>query len=136
VTVRDAVTFSLACDLGELERLSSLVDEFGERNGVTGKPLFDVKLALDEVVTNVICYAAASQAIVVRLTRAGAELVIEVEDDGRPFDPLRVAAPDLGAPLDDRPVGGLGIHFVRTVIDELAYRRRGDRNVLTMKKRL
>jgi len=134
--MREVVTFALACELGELERLSALLDEFGERNGVTGKPLFDVKLALDEIVTNVICYAEASQAIVVRLTRAEAELVIEVEDDGRPFDPIRVAAPDVGAPLDERRVGGLGLHFVRTVIDELAYRRCGNKNVLTMKKRL
>jgi serine/threonine-protein kinase RsbW len=57
-----------------------------------------------------------------------------VEDGGPAFDPLQQATPDLEAALDDRPVGGLGIHLVRQMMDEVAYQRTGQRNRLTMRK--
>ncbi len=59
----------------------------------------------------------------------------EISDDGVAFDPLKVPPPDLTADLESRPIGGLGVHFVKTLMDEVAYRREGDRNVLTMRKR-
>ena len=58
-------------------------------------------------------------------------LHLSVEDDGRPFDPLAHAAPDISAELDEREAGGLGIHFVRTLVQEIAYERDGGRNRLT-----
>jgi serine/threonine-protein kinase RsbW len=62
--------------------------------------------------------------------------VVEVEDDGRPFDPLLVPPPDLTLPLERRPIGGLGIHLIRSLMDEVAYARHDGRNVLKMAKRL
>src|SRR5499426_4163514 len=130
----DRATITLTNRLAELERLSSFVDQFGEQNGVGARDLFAIKLALDEVVTNVIRYAhddGGEHEIVVRLGREGGEIAAEVEDEGRPFDPLQVEAPDLTAPLEQRPVGGLGIHLVREMTDRLEYRRQGDHNVLS-----
>ena len=63
-------------------------------------------------------------------------LEAEVEDDGRPFDPLGVPAPDLQAPLPERRVGGLGIHFVRRLMSEVRYARVDGRNRLVLRKRL
>jgi serine/threonine-protein kinase RsbW len=60
----------------------------------------------------------------------------EVEDDGRAFNPLEAAAPNLDASIDERPIGGLGIHLVRSVMTSVEYRRQDGRNVLTMKKKL
>ena len=61
-------------------------------------------------------------------------VVAVVSDDGIAFDPLEVPPPDLESSLEDRPVGGLGVHFMLTLMDEVTYRREGDRNVLTMRK--
>jgi serine/threonine-protein kinase RsbW len=58
---------------------------------------------------------------------------VEVEDDGRPFNPLEAPPPDIGKPLAEREVGGLGIHLVRKMMDELEYRRENDKNLLILK---
>ena len=98
-----------------------------------------MNLALDEVVTNVIRYAhddGRQHPIVVRLALEQGVLTAQVEDDGRAFNPLDAPVPDIGAGIDDRPIGGLGIHLVRSVMTSVEYRREDGRNVLTMKKRL
>jgi serine/threonine-protein kinase RsbW len=92
---------------------------------------------LDEVVANIINHGyddTAEHQIRVTLAFDGSELGIRVEDDGRAFDPLQAPPPDLDLPLEERPVGGLGIHIVRSVMDAVEYQRDGDRNVLIMKK--
>ena len=63
-----------------------------------------------------------------------AVIEVEVEDDGRPYDPTALAPPDLSASLRDRPVGGLGMHFVRNLMSEVTYARAGDHNRLLLKK--
>ena len=62
-------------------------------------------------------------------------LAIEIADDGRAFDPLQAPAPDIGASLQDRAMGGLGIYLVRKTMDTVAYRRQDGRNVVTLTKR-
>jgi anti-sigma regulatory factor (Ser/Thr protein kinase) len=57
-----------------------------------------------------------------------------IEDNGIPFDPTVAAASEPGGELDDRPIGGLGLHLVRQSIDRMHYRRDGERNVLTISK--
>jgi serine/threonine-protein kinase RsbW/sigma-B regulation protein RsbU (phosphoserine phosphatase) len=65
---------------------------------------------------------------------AGGRLTVTVADDGIPFDPLTVAPPDTTLPLADRDVGGLGIHLVRHLVDDIIYRRIGARNETTLVK--
>lgn len=94
---------------------------------------------MDEVITNVISYAyddAQDHDIVTRLSIDNGTLVVEVEDEGRAFNPLDVPEVDLERSAGDRPVGGLGIHVVRTVMDTLDYRREHGRNILRMRKTL
>ena len=64
------------------------------------------------------------------------ELVVKVEDDGREFNPLELPEPDLEQKLEERPIGGLGIHLVRNLMDELDYKRTHNKNILTMKKKI
>ena len=60
-------------------------------------------------------------------------MTIEMVDDGKPFDPLTEApVPDVNAPMDERPIGGLGVFLVRKLMDELTYRREEGRNHLTL----
>jgi anti-sigma regulatory factor (Ser/Thr protein kinase) len=62
-------------------------------------------------------------------------VVLAVEDDGVPFNPLQAQEVDIGTPPEERRVGGLGIHIVRNVMNELKYTRQDGRNRLVMRKR-
>jgi serine/threonine-protein kinase RsbW len=102
-----------------------------------GKPRFAVELILEEVVTNVIHHAfegaptaeTESQLIAVNLGIDGNEIHLRVEDGGRPFNPLSVPRLDVCQPLMERLEGGLGIHLVRQMMNSMAYRREGERNI-------
>jgi anti-sigma regulatory factor (Ser/Thr protein kinase) len=124
----------LANELPELAPLHKAVETFAERAGMPGQRRLDLRLALEEMVVNVIRYAwdEGRHCIDVLLTHDGSELSAQVADDGRPFNPLDRPAFDLEAPLKDRPVGGMGIHTARQVTDDMAYERRGGRNVLRL----
>ena len=74
--------------------------------------------------------------IVVRLSVREGVLTAHVEDDGRAFNPLEAPAPDIDAGIDERPIGGLGIHLVRSVMSSVEYRREDGRNILIMTKQL
>ena len=96
-------------------------------------------LALEEHLTNVMNYAyedTREHEIVVRLETSASDLVIEVEDDGKPFDPTQSPEVDTSLPLDEKPIGGLGIHLIRRCMDQVGYKRQASRNVLRMVKRL
>ena len=98
-----------------------------------------MNLALDEVVTNVVRYGfeiSTGQEVAVRVETTGDDLHSEVVDGGREFNPLNAPLPDLTAALEERALGGLGIHLVRSLMDRVEYRRENAKNVLTMRKRI
>lgn len=133
----EQATLRLKNRLSELERLDGFVGDFGDAHELPAKAVFELKLALDELVTNVISYGyddSADHEIEVRLSHLGSELTAELEDDGRPFDPLSVAAPDVGQAIQERPIGGLGIYLARKATDALEYRRLDGRNLLVVRK--
>lgn len=118
--------------------MNRLVRQFGELHEVPDRTLYAVNLALDELVSNVILYGfadPAGQEIVVWLSAQDKFLDARVEDGGREFDPHTAPRPDLEAPLEKRQAGGLGIHLVRSLMDQMDYRREGSKNVLTLRKR-
>lgn len=128
-------TLALTNDLAEIERVSRLVEAFGEEHALPARVVFDVNLALDEILTNIISYAyedGTRHTITVRLRLADGRLHVEVEDDGRAFDPLTVAEPDIEGPAEDRPIGGLGLRLVRKLMTGLAYTRKEGTNVFAM----
>ena len=89
--------------------------------------------------TNIISYAYDDDAdhyVMVRVALDRDVVSVRVEDDGRAFNPLDAAPPDLRLGADERPIGGLGVHIVRSVMDTLEYQRENERNVLIMTKRL
>jgi anti-sigma regulatory factor (Ser/Thr protein kinase) len=130
----DALHLRLINDLQELRRLRDEAEAFAVRNGVPQRRRLDLRLALEETVVNVIRHAHAGgrHDIDVRLARAGNELVVRIEDHGRPFNPLGHPPFDPDTPLEQRGGGGMGIHMVRQVTDDLAYERRDGRNVLVL----
>ena len=125
--------------LTEIARLADRVTAFCAEHDVSDAVAFRINLALEEVLTNTINYGYADDAmheIAVELRQTGDCVTVEIDDDARPFDPTQAATPDLSAPLEQRRIGGVGIHFVRTMMDEVRYRRDGNRNRLTLVKRL
>jgi anti-sigma regulatory factor (Ser/Thr protein kinase) len=123
----------------DVTRVSVLLDDVARAHGLPPRAVADMQVALDEVLTNIITHGYADDAaheIRVRLTVGPDVLQAQVEDDARPFDPLAVPAPDLGAPLMERRVGGLGIHFVRKLMSEVTYALVDNRNRLVLKRHL
>ena len=121
----------------EIGRLSEAVDRFGEEHHLSADDIAAVNLALDEIVINIIAHGYDDQRehqIHVSLALEGEILTIQVEDDGKPFDPLEAPPPNLDLPIEDRPIGGLGIYIVRSTVNEIEHRREGGRNILTMQK--
>ena len=133
-------SLTLVNQLSEVSKISGFVEAFGVAERLKPDAVFSLHLALDEVVTNVIRYAhdddGRAHPIVVRLALERDVLTAQVEDDGRAFNPLEAPPPDLGANLDERPIGGLGIFLVRSVMTSVEYRREDGRNVLIMSKKL
>ena len=130
---------TLANRTAELQRLASEVERFAENYRIPEPDVQALSLALDEVVTNTISYGYDDQGaheIRIRVTLANGRLSAEVEDDGRAFNPLTAPPPDLSSNVEERAVGGLGVHLVRSLMERVDYRRESGKNHLTMSKRL
>lgn len=137
--MEDRLSLVLSNHLSELERMSQAVSAWCRGNAVSAATEFHVNLALDEIVSNVIRHGwkdDSEHQLQVRISRLEDELRVEVEDDARPFNPLEVPPPDINQALEERPVGGLGIHLVRHIMDGLDYRRLDGKNLLVMKKKI
>jgi len=133
------VTVSFKNQLAEIERLGQVVTEFAERHQWSPRTLFEVNVSLEELLTNVISYGyedTQEHEIILRLSFADGEMTAEIEDDGRPFNPLEVAEPDLDIPLEERQVGGLGIFMVRKFMTDLTYQRHEGKNLVILKKKI
>ena len=102
--------------------------------GLHPQRLMQLELAVEEAVVNICLYAyeVPPGELIVRIEPAASRFVVELIDEGVPFDPLAVEEPDLRADVQDRAVGGLGIFLVRRVMDEVGYLRDGPRNVLKL----
>jgi anti-sigma regulatory factor (Ser/Thr protein kinase) len=135
----DQLELILLNQQSEIARAQDELEKFAAHHQIPKQALHAVQLALEEQLTNIVRYAYddnRGHQIEVRLAFRPPELRIEVEDDGRPFNPLEHPSPDLSLPLDQRPIGGLGIHMIRKSLDALEYRRENERNLLVMIKRV
>jgi serine/threonine-protein kinase RsbW len=130
---------AVADRLSEIPRIADLVGSFCAARGIPSAVSYDINLALEELLTNTISYGfddGPGHVIEVRIRREAADVVVEVIDNARPFDPFKAPVPNLDASIDDRPIGGLGVYLVKTVMDDVQYRRADGRNHVTLRKRL
>jgi len=126
---------------GKLENLSHIGDficDSMREFGLSTRRILDVQMAVDEACTNIIEYGYANEVgtIDIACQRKGKEIVVVIRDKGKPFDPSSVQPPDLNASLEERKTGGLGIYFMKTLMDEVKYEFKKGKNVLTMVVRL
>jgi len=123
----------------ELAQVVDAVDRFADEHRLAKNVVGDLQVALSEILTNIVDYGYTDDAeheIRIRLRVIGNVLEATIEDDGIPFNPLQKDAPDVSAPLKERRIGGLGIHFVKNLMDETRYDRVGDQNCLVLRKNL
>jgi phosphoserine phosphatase RsbU/P len=135
----EAVVVELKNDLSEIARLARIVDDFARHHQIEAQTTRNMHLALDEILTNIISYGydnGGEHHIIARFNLERGHWTVAVEDDGKPFNPLDAPEPDTNQLLEERPIGGLGIHLVRKNVDELEYRRQKDKNILIMKLKL
>jgi serine/threonine-protein kinase RsbW len=135
----DSLAVELENELAEIERFEGEFQAFAARHGLAPRLVAQIWLAFDELLTNTISYGfpqGGRHTILVRLDIEGDRFTAELIDGGVAFDPLAAPEPDLDAALEERGIGGLGIHFVRATMDSLDYRREKDQNRLVMTKRI
>ncbi len=102
--------------------------------GIARGELEKLDLVLEELLINVARYAyvpETGKTEVAYFEEAPGKLRVEIADSGRSFNPLEVDPPDLSRGLADRPIGGLGVFLVKSLVESIAYSRRDDRNVLS-----
>jgi anti-sigma regulatory factor (Ser/Thr protein kinase) len=123
----------------DLVRVVAAVNRFAAQHRLAKEVVADLQVALSEILTNIVDYGYIDDVdheIGIRLRVIDNVIEATIEDDGIPFNPLERDAPDVSAPLKERRVGGLGIHFVKTLMNEVAYDRVGDYNRVVLKKKL
>ena len=120
----------------EKQKVVQALDQFGREHHLPANVVQAADLALEEHLTNLMSYGLADNrdhTIQVRFSLRP-DFIIEVEDDGPPFNPLQLPPVDTTVPLEQRPIGGLGIHLMRQFMDGIEYNSEGGRNVLRMWK--
>lgn len=132
--------FVLDNTLAQIPRFAEEIEAFCQLRGVAPADIYKINLALEELLTNIISYGFDDDRvhrIQVVLALQGEQFQVMLSDDGKPFDPLSEAgAAVLEGRLEDRPIGGLGVHLVRTLMDRLEYAHVDGHNRLTLHKRV
>ena len=136
----EGLTFFLANRLCELDHLAHVVESFGTKHCFDPKLTYQIRLVLDEILTNIISYGyedTAEHSIRVEMNLNSGVLRLVVDDDARPFNPLQEAPqPDVNAPFEKRHIGGLGVHLVKKIMDDASYERKDGRNLLRLSKKI
>ena len=130
---------SIENKIENLNKLAEFIENFGEEHELSPKNIFELNLILDELITNIISYAYEDDSdhiIELDINKEKDELKIQLIDDGKEFNPLEKEEVKLDEDLDERKIGGLGIHIVKEKTDEIKYKRESNKNILMLKKKL
>lgn len=126
-------------NIEELHRLNAFLEEVSEQWGLSMKVTMNINLALEEIITNIIFYGykeTDKHSISIELIKEEFGVAIIIADDAEPFNMLMKKEYDeADKNAEDREIGGLGIHFVKTLMDEVSYERTNKQNILRIFKR-
>ena len=124
-------------DIKQIALLPDFVDTIATRIELDHKAASNLNLALEEAISNVIMYAypeGTDGEVSIDATVDGKNVSFVIADNGIAFDPTAKEEIDITARIDERPIGGLGIHLVRTIMDNVSYERKEEKNILTLTK--
>lgn len=129
-------SIKLPAMIEHLEKLLGFVSEHVKEQGFTSDMLKKIELASEEALVNVFNYAYPDKHDGEVEVSCGLDdnnrFVIEIMDSGTPFNPLSLSEPNLTEDVSERPIGGLGIHLIKKMMDEIEYRREGNNNILSL----
>jgi anti-sigma regulatory factor (Ser/Thr protein kinase) len=137
--MRQGIRMTIGVDPGGVAEVNAAFAEFAEANAVPPGVRRSMSVALDELLANAVSHGLAGREAGEVTVEAGVDeerVTLTLTDDGPPFDPFAQEAPDTTLPVEDRPIGGLGLHLVPRLVDEVSYERRDDCNVVVLVKKL
>ncbi len=137
--MRQEFRMSVGAHPGEVEKVNAVFARFAETYALPGGVRRSVNVALDELLANELSHGMAGRdagSVTVEVELDQERVTVTITDDGPQFDPFSQAPPDTTLSVDERPIGGLGIHLVRELMDEVSYQRRDRQNVVVLVKHL
>ena len=137
VEERGRLDVEIKNQIAEMAVVEEEFETFAHKHGIPDEVRQKVSIVLDELLNNVISYAYRDEEehiIEVQFVLTGNRLVTTIRDDGSPFNPFGLEPPEINLAMEERQVGGLGIHLVRSMMDEYMYHRQIGKNVVTLAK--
>jgi len=135
----DVFAIQIPNDLKAMDKVIGGLEAFADGKTIEPGVLQKLCIALDELLNNIISYGYEDDAeheISVAVDYSDDELVVTIQDDGIPFNPFKGEDPDISLSLDEREIGGLGIHLVKQMMDEVSYTRTTDMNIVRLMKKV
>jgi anti-sigma regulatory factor (Ser/Thr protein kinase) len=137
--MRHGLKISVGADPAGVGEVNAAFAEFAEAHELAATVRRSVNVALDELLANVLSHGGTGRdpcSVTVEVKLDQECVTVILTDDGTPFDPFGRDAPDTTLSVEARPVGGLGIHLVRQLMDQVSYQRREGHNVVVLVKQL
>lgn len=126
---------SFPAQLDYFKESQTAVSQFAREQGFSPARISEIELAVEEALINIVHYAYKGMdgevTLECKLTPEKG-MVIEISDTGIPFNPLTKEDPDITLSVSERTIGGLGVYLIKQLMDEVHYRREGDKNILTL----
>ena len=129
-------TLTTIASFSKITEIADFIEKSLLEEKIPQNIIFPIGLAVDEITNNIMMYAYENKegTLSISLTVTHEEISIEILDHGKQFNPLSFPPPDLTQEAEKRRIGGLGIHLVRKVMDEVQYKHHDGQNILTIKK--
>lgn len=128
---------TIANKIEELPVLTQKIEEIGDKWELPIPIVMNINLVLEEAVTNIIFYAYTDKIqheIAIDINLNNKQLILQISDNGRPFDPTKKEKPDTSLSVEERQIGGLGIFLIQQIMDQVLYKRDDNKNILILKK--